>query len=225
MPVMEGPGFFRKIYAILEIPWVYRLAGWLLAPGAPQGLAPLMEKAFGKSRGLVLDMGCGPELNTPEPEGLLVGADVIEKYVRSYTGGYLDEDPGLVSCPPPGRKRLGYLLSAGNLPFQSGSFDEARCVAVFHHLTDLEAGKALREMNRCLRSGGRLVIMDAVLPRRAWLRPLAWLTLKLDRGRHVRKQDQLQNLCQEACPGDWQWERRTYTYTGMEFLYLYCLKA
>ena len=47
---------------------------------------------------------------------------------------------------------------AEDLPFLSGSFDIVFSRLAFHHLTDTD--KAFSEMTRCLKSGGKLVLID-----------------------------------------------------------------
>lgn len=214
----------RKIFGILEIPFVYDLSQTLLAPGATKLLNRLFKKVFQRTAGLVLDVGCGPKLKTPRPEGLLVGVDINPSYIRKYTGGFLDEDPDTVLRPPPGRNCLGFVASADTLPFPDGVFEEARSSAFFHHVDDSRTARVLGEMRRCLRPGGRIVVWDAALPQRPWARPLAWLTFRMDRGRYMRTQEQLLRVFQEGCPGEWRWERHTYTYTGMELLFLQYVK-
>ncbi len=210
----------NRIYRLLEVPSIYRLANAVLAPGWSHLIGPLYQRVFGHSTGRVLDVGCGPGLKTPRPKGLLVGIDVNSSYIKDFTGGFLDQDAGLVCRPPAGRECLGYVASADQLPFPEDSFDEARTSLVFHHLPRVVAVRAVQEMVRCVRKGGRVILLDLVWPRKAWARPLAWLTLSLDRGRFMRSQEELLALTQEACPGSWNWERCTGTYTGMEYLCL-----
>lgn len=212
------------LYRLLEIPFVYRLSQVLLAPGQYRFLEPIFKRIFNHPAQRVLDVGCGPHLNTTEPQGLLVGVDINPSYINQYTGGFVDEDPRLILAPPPSRRRLGYVASADQLPFADGSFDEVRTFGLFHHLTDEQTRKTLQEMNRCLGRGGRMVVLDNVWPLRAWTRPLAWLTRRLDRGKHVRTQEELHHMILEACPGSWTWERNTYTYTGLEHMCFQCVK-
>jgi SAM-dependent methyltransferase len=150
----------------------------------------------------------------------LVGLDLNEDCVRQYTGGYVDKDPSWAVHPPAGRKRLGYVGSALQLPFSDGCFDEIRSSSFFHHLSDAQTETALKEMERCVHSGGRLVMFDAVWPKRAWTRPIAWLVGKYDRGHYFRTEEQLAALFEKSCPGEWRWERHTYTFTGLELLCL-----
>jgi len=215
---------FRAIYRVLEIPFVYRFVTTLLGPGGPRLRRRIEQKAFEPPAKKVLDVGCGPWLLTLEPQGLLVGVDINEAYVRDFTHGFVDRDPAIVLDPPEPRRRLGYVASADKLPFADGSFDEIRSSSLFHHLPDQVAAQALREMHRCLSKGGKLVMFDMIWPKNAWTRPLAWLIVRNDRGTHVRTEQQLVDLFRFACPGPWVWERHTYTYTGLELLCLRYVK-
>ena len=200
---------------MLEIPWVYNLVQHLFAPGHERLQRIAFERiAFAKT-GPVLEVGCGPRLKTPEVRGLVVGTDVNADYLREFTGGVIDSDPGLIDHPG-GRTRLGYVCPAHELPFADGSFAEVRCRSLLHHLPRPIAVQAIREMVRCTRPGGRVVLVDPVWPRRAWTRPFAWLIMRLDRGEWVRSAEELRALAEEACPGPWRMHRYLLSYHATE---------
>lgn len=197
-----------RLYQTLEIPWVYRLVQEVAAPGAGWLLTRVAREAFGDSRGPVLDVGCGPELSTPRPvAGLLCGVDISLRYTWSYG-----------SHPDP--RQVAVRASAERLPFGDGAFAECRCWGLLHHLPPAVASGAVAELVRCARPGGRVVIGDAVWPRRAWTRPVAWLGRRLDRGEWVREEHELLELIQAAAPGAWRHRRFTYTVHGLEGLLL-----
>ena len=118
----------------------------------------------------------------------------------------------------------GRVSSADALPFADGSFQTVWNIGLLHHLPDDVLRRAVHEMLRVCKPGGRVVVIDAVLPRSAWLRPLAWLTRRLDRGRHMRTQSQLESLLGEC--GSWRFQRETYALNGGgDFSYTSPVKA
>ena len=121
----------KFFYRLLEIPMVYRVVGFILGPGGPYLRKKINKKVFRNPSHKALDVGCGPAPTTPEPLELLVGLYVNESYIKEYTGGYIDTDPNLVLTSPPGRRRLGYVASATQMPFLDGCFDEVRSALFF----------------------------------------------------------------------------------------------
>ena len=196
------------IYKILEVPWIYRLSQLLLAPGMNRMIQPVFHEIFSKSKGLVLDAGCGPQLTTPFPDGNLVGLDVNFKYVARYTARY----------------GYGCVSSITHIPFASNTFDEVRSYGVLHHLNDNEVCDSIKEMYRVIKSGGKVVIIDNVWPKDAIKRPIAWLLRRFDRGKWIRKEKELYHLCKSAVDSQWTKTRYTYSYTGLEGVALICLK-
>lgn len=199
---------------LLEIPTVYNFSQKVLLPGAKSHLDRKFSKLFSKSSGKILDVGCGPLPNTPIPNGILVGIDSNQKYIKSYTGGYVDSQLDLQFAD---RKIFGIVANAENLPFPDHFFDEARCMGVLHHLDFESAKKAIQEMIRCTRSGGKVIVIDNVLPPSAFRNPFAWAIRKLDRGKFVRTQTELESLLR-SIHQDWEAERFTYTSTGLELM-------
>jgi SAM-dependent methyltransferase len=104
----------------------------------------------------VLDVGCGPATDTlplarrVAPGGRVVGVDhdpemVAEAERRAASAGH-------------GGEVEHRLADACALPFAEGAFDAARCERLFLHLTEPE--RALAEMVRVVRPGGRVVVLD-----------------------------------------------------------------
>jgi SAM-dependent methyltransferase len=209
-------------YQLLDRPIVYNTVQFICAlPGVKRIEAKINAKLFADSQGLILDVGCGPKRRSPLPTaGKMVGIDLNPEYVRSYTGGFVDTDTDVIHSSAGDRSVLGYACSAAQLPFADGLFDEARSRAVFHHFSPDLAVDALREMVRCVKPGGRVVLMDCVWPRRPWLRPVGWLIYRLDRGEWMRTEEQLVAIAHATQPTGWSWFRYTVAYTGQEAIVL-----
>jgi SAM-dependent methyltransferase len=102
----------------------------------------------------VLDVGCGPALDAADlaarigPRGELVGVDASAAMIAAarQRGAGLDT---------PTRFEIG---SAYDLPFQDASFDACRAERLFMHLAQPE--RALHEMRRVTRTGGRVCVVD-----------------------------------------------------------------
>ena len=213
---MARPRFYR----ILEYPLVYNTAGMLLAPGAKRLTGRVYRGLFDGSRGVVLDIGCGPRLRTPPPSGIVVGVDVNPDYLRSYTGGIVDDDPECFLEAPGSRTRFAFQCGADQLPFRSHTFDEVRCRAMLHHIPPDGARGIIQEGVRCLRSTGRFVIIDCIWPHNACFRPIAWLIHRCDRGEWIRSEGELVALAESATQSPWQSVRYTSAYNGLEELAL-----
>jgi SAM-dependent methyltransferase len=102
----------------------------------------------------VLDVGCGPALDAADlaarigPRGELVGVDASAAMITAVRR----RGDGLNT---PTRFEIG---SAYELPFQNASFDASRAERVLMHLAEPE--RALREMRRVTRTGGRVCVVD-----------------------------------------------------------------
>lgn len=193
----------HPLHRLLEWPPVYRLATLLLAPGAESRLRKLVARCAVESglHGPALDVGCGPFSRL---DGLgfaqLTGVDISPAYIAAL-----------------GRTGVrGAVSSADALPFATAAFDSVWNIGLLHHLPDEVVRRAVCEMRRVCASRGRVVVIDAVLPHRPWRRPFAWLTRRLDRGRHMRTQTELEMLLNEC--GEWHFRRETYALNGLECL-------
>jgi ubiquinone/menaquinone biosynthesis C-methylase UbiE len=102
----------------------------------------------------VLDVGCGPALDAADlaarigPRGELVGVDASTAMIAAarQRGAGLDT---------PTRFEIG---SAYDLPFEDALVDACRAERLFMHLAQPE--RALHEMRRVTRTGGRVCVVD-----------------------------------------------------------------
>lgn len=114
----------------------------------------LVHEAIAASAGeRILDVGCGPGFYVAEllervgPGGHVAGVDTSEPMLA------------MASRRVEGRENVELRVApATALPFEPGSFDGAVSVQVLEYVDDVP--RALAELHRVLRPGGRLVVWD-----------------------------------------------------------------
>jgi SAM-dependent methyltransferase len=213
------PSVIKKkfLYRLLENSKIYNLSQWFFGLGTPKLLPKVFEYAFSESKGLMLDVGCGPVLTTPPINGQTVGLDYNLDYLRNYPSIKATAFSQDQSSSQTYFKVVG---SADVLPFKQETFDECRSAGLLHHLPNDCAIAAIKEMFRCAKKNGKVIIIDNVWPKNSFLRPFAWLIRKLDRGEWIRHEEELIRMVNTAIAGQWQYKRFTYTLHGLECLVL-----
>jgi len=102
----------------------------------------------------VLDVGCGAGevcvdlAGLVGPEGRVCGVDLSEAMVEAARAAARDA----------GESMELHVASVYSLPFDDASFDAVRAERVFQHLDD--PSRALEEMRRVTKPGGRVFVMD-----------------------------------------------------------------
>lgn len=140
----------------------------------------------------VLDVGCGPGYFTRmlaaavEPNGSAIGLDAAPEMVE-YATRRARRLPGCSF-------EVG---SAESLAFEDGSFDVVASSLMMHHLPDDGRQKAVAEMLRVLRPGGRLILADFSVPSRGGWHVLAAVTGHAH-GRMQRRTSPLEPLVEAA---------------------------
>lgn len=189
-------------YHLLENPTIYKLSQVLLGPGAEKTIskkiANLNELFPGAN--LTLDVGCGPSSWLWKVGCHPIGLDISFPYSVAYRATGETAITG----------------SATELPFADNAFDGVWTIGVLHHLPESEARLMVQEMHRVCKIGCYVVVFDAVLPLSLWRRPLAYLVRKLDRGRFMRTQPEIEGLL--PAQSSWSINRFTYTLNGLEML-------
>jgi ubiquinone/menaquinone biosynthesis C-methylase UbiE len=192
----------KFVEKMLDRPAFYRLVQNLLAYGANELVLNQIRAVRAKFPPAehILDIGCGPKSWLWQVGEHPVGLDLTYSYCRAF---HEETEPAVMG-------------SAARLPFGPESFEEVWSIGMFHHLPDELMQQALDEMRRVCRGNGHVLVVDAVLPVRAWQRPLAYAIRRADRGRFVRSQAALENLLPER--SRWLVERVPYSRTGLEIV-------
>lgn len=156
---------------LMEQPLFYRLVQSILANQGHQTIKSFLTKHVTKKALKILDQGCG----TGE-YALLFG--------NKYYG--IDNNPNDIKFAMrnyPGRFFVG---SADKMPFRDNEFDLVFAVGLHHHLDGNQAKKAFLEALRVVKGNGKVVVIDAMLPKHK-INFIGLLLRKLDRGKYVRK--------------------------------------
>lgn len=128
----------------------------------------LVEQAQVRKGGRVLDVGCGT--------GTL--AIMTKQLHREAEVFGLDADTKILGIARAKAAKRGIKLTfdqgmADQLPYADSSFDRVLSSLFLHHLTTETKGRALREVLRVLRSGGRFDAVDFGPPRTFYSRLVA----------------------------------------------------
>lgn len=151
----------------LEMPLVYRT---LQAPFQERKLAPCLRHLAPTSTTRVLDVGCGPGTNAWHfREAQYTGVDINTDYIASAQQRFR------------GRFLVGDVTDPSVLPAEQ--FDCVLLNSLMHHLDDEAVLGLLGRLGRFLAPGGRVHILDLILPPHA---SAARLLARLDRGRFAR---------------------------------------
>jgi ubiquinone/menaquinone biosynthesis C-methylase UbiE len=126
---------------------------WLLFAPSHRVLIRRIREATGDRAIKMLDVGCGTGLLASKlraclPRVQVCGVDLVSEM--------------LIKGQPRWRRHGGHVFpvqgDSERLPFATGTFDIVTCASSFHHYPRQD--RAVAEMRRVLRPGGRLMIID-----------------------------------------------------------------
>jgi SAM-dependent methyltransferase len=168
----------RAADRLLELPLVYQT--WQ-APFASAKLKPFLRYVDLSRTRRVLDVGCGPGTNARVFAGRdYVGIDINPEYIRTASSRY------------PGRWVVGDVTDENIIPNEQ--FDCVFANSLMHHLDDTAVRSLLRRVARLTAPGGRVHVLDLVLPAHA---SVGRVLARLDRGRFARPVESWRTLFTE----------------------------
>lgn len=168
----------RATDRLLELPLVYQ--AWQ-APFASAKLKPFLAYAGPETTRRVLDIGCGPGTNARVFAGSdYVGIDINSEYIST------------ASARSPGRFVVGDVTDENIFPDEQ--FDCVFANSLMHHLDDQSVRNLLGRMARLTAPGGKVHVLDLVLPPHA---SAGRMLAQLDRGRFARPVERWHGLFAE----------------------------
>jgi ubiquinone/menaquinone biosynthesis C-methylase UbiE len=172
------------VYALLERPAGYAILQKLALPTKQRFRALLRKNVVGAlpPGASVIDLACG------------VGA-YRDLFPDRYHG--VDINPDYIAAAAQRHQGSFRVMDCTQLEFPDASFDHAVTIAGTHHFDDEGLLAMLAEALRVVTRDGGVHIVDAVLPlNRLHLWKEAWF--RMDRGRHARRIEHLQDLASRA---------------------------
>lgn len=167
----------------------------------PRKLRPLvLSEIEAAAYSSLLDVGCGTgallsQLSAQRPDAAYFGLDISENMLAQARE----------KLPPSVVLTLG---DAENLPYPDRTFDVVSCTESFHHYPN--PGRALSEMRRVLRDGGRFILCDTwIVPP---LRPILNFTFRFGSRGDVRvySRGEIIALLRGAGFREVRWQRAAY---------------
>jgi len=145
----------------------------------------------------VLDLGCGNGKNMLYRKNLKIrGIDNSKELIKICKRKHLDVSEASIT----------------DIPFKENEFDNMLCIATYHHLdNDTDRKKALKEMYRCLKPGGTILITVWALEQHEGStfsftktdEMVPWTTTEGDvfyRYYHIYKKGALEEEINQLCP-------------------------
>jgi SAM-dependent methyltransferase len=172
------------LHRLLEVPLVYQLAQWFFAPTVRQLRSLIVEEVRARKGEALLDLGCGLGAYRPY-------------FGENYTG--IDINPAYIEQASESHEGRFQVMDCTQLEFESNRFDHVVTVATTHHLDDASLVRTVAEAVRVTRPGGRVHILDAILPPpgRHFLKRRWFL---MDRGNYPREKAHLIELVASVIP-------------------------
>lgn len=158
----------NRVSTILEHPALYR--AWQI-PFAGSKIAALRRHNDFSSLGRVLDVGCGPAMNTAYFRDMdYLGIDISDRYIENARRRF--------------KKEFVVADVRTYTPPNDESFDFVLLNSLLHHLNDHDAGSVVAQLPKLVSHDGHVHILDLVMPQQSGV--AHWLA-DHDRGDYPRK--------------------------------------
>lgn len=155
----------------MDQPLLYRFVQEKLAGEGHSVIKEFLKTQVAKTAKKILDQGCGTGEYALLFPNRYIGIDNNNKDIifarKRYQGKF-------------------FTCTATKMKFKDNSFDIVFSVGLYHHLNDDKAKKAIKEAVRVTRTKGKVIIIDAMLPKNQF-NLIGLILRKLDRGGYVRR--------------------------------------
>ncbi len=171
-------GSLYNISKLLDTPAMLDWIQWILSLGKQCNKKWLRKLMKPNDQDFVLDVGCGTGRYAEIFNCIYFGVDSNKDYIsfarKKHKGRFLTMD-------------------ATSLAFPDSMFQYIFGVGLLHHMGDDEVTRAIREMKRVCRPGGRIVIIEPIYPTNK-LNIIGYVLCRFDRGRFVRRPKDLMRI-------------------------------
>lgn len=144
-----------------------------------RGIKSVIRKEMSIERGNILDVGCG------------TGEFSVFFNHKDYFG--IDINEGYINYAIRKHKRIFKVMDAQALEFADNSFDNVIVLGVFHHLSNDQSFRVLKEIKRVLRCYGKLFVIEDIHVRSRY-NLIGKVLQILDKGDFIRNLDEYTEL-------------------------------
>ena len=168
--------------------WLESSRGYALIQAVGKPTVRIFRELIAKhiqvtSEDFLLDVGCGIANYRPCFRSQYTGIDINSRYMNRARDRFQGDCFAVMDCT--------------KLALAPESFRAAVSVATTHHLSDTQLDTMINEGLRVLQPGGKLHVIDAVLPLfKSHLHK--WLWFRLDRGAYPRSVEKLTHVIERS---------------------------
>lgn len=185
---MQTNGLMKILHRTLENPRIFNAVVRLFSFG---GRGKALQEFLGaiiaqEATETVLEIGCGTgqfQKHFLNNANFYVALDINLEYLKHCLR--IDHRPHFA------------LSTSVYLPFKAHIFNTVFALFMLHHLSDDEMLGTLREIRRCLKQNGKLILLEPFRDQRRW----DWFgkfLVRVDRGRWIRHRNKFEHMLRQA---------------------------